>query len=254
MALQQANAQAHAGNNQGQQNQLNSQQMQNLQQAQLAQAQQAQHQQSAAAAAQQNQPPQSQPPPQPQSQPNAQAQPQAPSQQAQPQAANIQQQAVAAARMAHIQQQQQQQGEKLRGQCLMKLMQFADHLSNFSVTSKPLETYMGNGASRTVAQINKQQEDLSYWMNFVNQFFSPKGVLRHSLWMLDESSNKQYEIPFSALPRYFHTHFESGIKSMQLITEKGTERALPNSGHYIDSQKSTFVYWFDNGSQVCYIG
>jgi hypothetical protein len=254
MAIQQqANAQAHAGNSQGQQNQLSSQHIQSMQQAQMAQAQaqaqQAQHQQSAAAAAQQNQPPQSQPQPQPQQ--NPQAQPPASSQQPQPQAPNNaqQQQAMAAARMAQIQ--QAQQGEKLRGQCLMKLMQFGDHLSNFAANSKPLETYMANGASRAAAQLTKQQEDLGYWIVFVTQFFSPKGVMRHSLWFLDENSNKQYEIPYSALPRYFHTHFESGVKSMQLITEKGTERALPNSGHYIESQKSTFVYWFDNGSQVC---
>jgi hypothetical protein len=253
MALQHqaANAQAHAGNGQGQPNQLNSQQIHNLQQAQLAQAQQAQQQQSAAAAAQQNQPPQSQPQPQPQTQPNSQAQSQTSSQQALSHAANIQQQqAVAASRM--VQMQQQQQGDKLRGQCLMKLMQFADHLSKFTLSSKPLETYMANGATRVAAQRSKQQEDLIYWMNFVNQFFSPRGVLRHSLWMTDESSNKQYEIPFSALPRYFHTHFESGVKTMQLVTENGTEKALPNSGHYIESQKSTLVYWFDNGSQVRY--
>ncbi|EHK98188.1 hypothetical protein M7I_5952 [Glarea lozoyensis 74030] len=258
MAIQQqANAQAHAGNGQGQQNQLSSQHIQSMQQAQMAQAQaqaqQAQHQQSAAAAAQQNQPPPSQPQPQPQ--PNPQAQPPVSSQQPQPQAPNNaqQQQAMAAARMAQIQ--QAQQGEKLRGQCLMKLMLFADHLSNFATNSKPLETYMANGAaSRAAAQLTKQQEDLGYWMHFVSQFFSPKGVMRHSLWMLDENSNKQYEIPFSALPRYFHTHFESGVKSMQLITEKGTERALPNSGHYIESQKSTFVYWFDNGSQLVATG
>ena len=134
----------------------------------------------------------------------------------------------------------------------MKLMQFADHLSNFASTSKPLETYLAGGGPRAAAKLVKLQDDLAYWMHFVQQFFSPRGVMRHSLWMLDESSNKQYEIPFSALPRYFHTHFQSGIKSMQLITEKGTEKPLPNNGHYIESLKSTFVYWFDNGSQVCY--
>ncbi len=151
------------------------------------------------------------------------------------------------------QQAQQRQGEKFKGQCLMKLMQFGDHLSSFGVSSRPLQAYMANGAQRLAAQASKQTDDLNYWLNFRDRFFSPKGVLRHSVWMVEDSSNKQYEIAFPALARYFHTHFESGIKNMQMIMEKGHEKELPNNGHYIESQKSSFVYWFDNGSQVSFL-
>jgi hypothetical protein len=159
--------------------------------------------------------------------------------------------AVAAAMM---QQQQQRQGERFKGQCLMRLMQFGDHLSGFGLMSKPITAYMGNGTQRLAAQGLKQKEDLNYWLSFVDRFFSPRGVLRHSLWIVDENSNKQYEITFPALARYFHTHFESGIKNMQMIMEKGTEKELPNNGHYIESAKSSFIYWFDNGSQVSLSG
>lgn len=236
----------------GQQNQMNPQQMHNLQQAQLAIQQQ--HQQGQpVSSGQPNQPPQAQSqPPQQQAQPNAQGQPQQPQQpapQQQPQGMNPQQQAQAQAQAAALMQ-QRQQGDKLRGQCLMKLMQFGDHLSNFSNVSKPLSSYISNGISRMTAQGNKQKDDLHYWTTFVNQFFSPKGVLRHSLWFVDEGSSKQYEITFPALARYFHTHFESGIKTMQFVTEKAHEKDLPNNGHYIESQKSSFIYWFDNGAQV----
>lgn len=132
----------------------------------------------------------------------------------------------------------------------MRLMQFGDHLSSFGGSSKPLAAYIERGAQRQAAQANKQRDDLSYWLRFVDQFFSPKGVLRHGVWIDGEGSNKQYEIPFHALARYFHTHFESGIKNMQLIMERGSEKELPNNGHYIESQKSSFVYWFDSGAQV----
>lgn len=137
----------------------------------------------------------------------------------------------------------------------MRLMQFGDHLSNFGVSSKSLQMYMANGTQRLVAQGVKQRDDLNYWLSFVDRFFSPRGVLRHSVWIMDEKivdegSNKQYEITFPALARYFHTHFESGIKNMQMIMEKGSEKELPNNGHYIESQKSSLVYWFDNGLQV----
>jgi len=234
MAMQQQAAQAQAGNNnQGQPGQMNPQQAQNAQ-AQNAMMQQQAHQQqqaqAAAAAAQQNQgQAQGQGQGQPQQpQPNPQAQAQPPQQVPQPQQPGLQQQQAAAAAM--LQQQQQRQGEKIKGQCLMKLMQFGDHLSNFGGT--------------------KQRDDLNYWLTFVDRFFSPKGVLRHSVWLVDETSNKQYEITFPALARYFHTHFESGIKNMQMIMERGSEKELPNNGHYIESQKSSFVYWFDNGSQL----
>jgi hypothetical protein len=259
MAMQ--NAQGNGGNNNpGQQNQMNPQQMHNLQQAQIAAAQQQQQQQQqqqgqAVSAGQPNQPTQAQSQPQ-QAQPNAQGQPQQPQQpqqQTQPQGQGLNpQQAAAAAAML---QQRQQQGEKIRGQCLMRLMLFADHLSSFGASSKPLQTYMVNGTQKMAAQGNKQRDDLSYWQTFVDRFFSPKGVLRHSLWITDDGgSNKQYEITYPALARYFNTHFESGVKTMQLIMEKGSERDLPNSGHYIESQKASFVYWFDTGAQVSFRG
>ena len=259
MAMQQQAAnQAQAGNNSNQPSQMNPQQLQNMQQAQNVMMQQQHHQQqahaaAAAAASQQNQG-QSQAQNQPQqTQANSQAQvqPQQP-QQAPPQQPGVQQQQAAAAAM--LQQQQRQQVEKLKGQCLMKLILFGDHLSNFGVSSKPLQAYMANGAQRFAAQGFKQRDDLSYWLTFVDRFFSPKGVLRHSVFTTDDNSNKQYEITFPALARYFHTHFESGIKNMQMIMEKGVEKELPNGGHYIESQKSSFVYWFDNGAHVSFTG
>jgi hypothetical protein len=248
----QANAQGQAGQGHGQPNQLNPQQIQNMQQAQTALMQQAHQQQQAQAAAQASQQNQAQVQAQTQpqqAQPNAQAQAQSQQpQQSQQQQPGVQAQQAAAAAM--MQQQQQRQGEKFKGQFLMKLMQFGDHLSNFGVSSKSLQSYMANGAQRLAAQGAKQRDDLSYWLNFVDRFFSPKGVLRHSVFTTDDNSNKQYEITFPALARYFHTHFESGIINMQMIMEKGSERELPNSGHYIESQKSSFVYWFDNGTHV----
>jgi hypothetical protein len=251
LAMQQQ-VQAQGGNH-AQQGQMNQQQMQNLQQAQMNAAQQ-QHQQAqaqaqaAAAAAQQGQGQQQPQPQTQQSQPNAQGQPQQPQLQGQQQQGGMppQQAAVAAAMMQH----QQRQGEKFKGQCLMRLMQFGDHLSNFGVSSRPLQAYMASGAQRLAAQGMKQRDDLNYWLTFVDRFFSPRGVLRHSVWIVDETSNKQYEITFPALARYFQTHFESGIKNIQMIMEKGSEKELPNNGHYIESQKSSFVYWFDNGSHV----
>jgi hypothetical protein len=146
---------------------------------------------------------------------------------------------------------QQRPREQIKGHCILKLVQFGDHLSQFVVSSKPIELYMSRGAQILDAQATKQREDLAYWAEFVETFFSPRGVLRHSVWDIDENSSKQYEVTFPALARYFFTHFESGIINIQMIVEKAKEKELPNNCHYIESQKSSFIYWFDHGSQVC---
>ncbi|POS83496.1 hypothetical protein EPUL_005153 [Erysiphe pulchra] len=233
---QQANPHSQGGSNQGQPN-PNLQQTSNP----LVQQQHQQQSQAHVAASQQNQ---AQAHAQSQLQANQQTSQIGPSQVANPHQVAVQQQ------IAMMQQQQQRQGERMKGQCLMKLMLFADHLGNFTSTTNALETYMNRFPNRIAAQAAKQRDDLNHWSSFVETFFSPKGVLRHSVWVMDDKTNKQYEVTYPALPRYFNTHFESGIKSIQMILERGSEKELPNNFHYIESQKSSFVYWFEGGAQV----
>uniref|UniRef100_A0A0D2YC65 Adhesion defective protein 1 n=2 Tax=Fusarium oxysporum TaxID=5507 RepID=A0A0D2YC65_FUSOF len=85
------------------------------------------------------------------------------------------------------------------------------------------------------------------------RFFSPNGVFRHSLHITDaeDTTDKQYEIAYPAIARYFHTHFGSGVKNMQLIMDKGvTDRPLPGDCHCIENSKASFVYWFETGSHL----
>jgi hypothetical protein len=240
MAIQQANA-VQASTNQGQPNQMGPQQIANLQNAQMA----AQQQQQAAQQQQQVTTPQNIPSAgQPQSQTQQPQQPQQQQQQQPPQSTS--QQPVPATALMH-----QRPRDQIKGHCILRLVQFGDHLSQFVVSSKSIETYMSGGAQLLDAQGTKQRDDLNYWSDFVEQFFSTRGVLRHSVWIVDERASKQYEITFPALARYFYAHFESGIKNMQMITERAKEKELPHNCHYIESQKSSFIYWFENGSQVC---
>ncbi|KAK4644488.1 hypothetical protein QC761_305240 [Podospora bellae-mahoneyi] len=154
--------------------------------------------------------------------------------QAQAQAVHNQQQAAGLAMMQQQQQQQQKRnGMELKGQCLLKLMQFSEHLSGFPGP--------------------KGSDDLSYWEDFVKMFFSQKGVFKHTL--LERTAEgpveKPYEIQYPALPRYFHSHFDSGVKTMQLIMAKGTtDRALPNDCHFIENTKASLIYRFDQNCHV----
>ncbi|KAG5934748.1 hypothetical protein E4U53_000601 [Claviceps sorghi] len=136
---------------------------------------------------------------------------------------------------------QQQRREGMKGQCLLKLMQFSEHLSGFP------------GIKLIHVKGAKGKDDLSYWNSFVARFFSVNGVFRYSLHMTDddETMDKLYEIAYAAIPRYFHTHFGSGVRNMQLIMDKGlTDRPLPGDFHCIENQRASLVYWFESGSHV----
>lgn len=118
-------------------------------------------------------------------------------------------------------------------QCLLRLTQFSEALGSFPGS--------------------KGKEDVAYWVEFVNRFFSPLGVFRHSIHIVDgeEKTNKQYEIPCSALARYFHTYFESGVKKMQFVMDKGfTEKPIQSDRFFVENSKASFVQWFTSGSQV----
>jgi hypothetical protein len=78
-------------------------------------------------------------------------------------------------------------------------------------------------------------------------------VFRHTLHIsdADETTDKQYEITFPAIARYFHTNFSSGVKNMQLVMNKGTtDRPLPGDCHFIENTQASLVYWFETGSHV----
>ena len=92
---------------------------------------------------------------------------------------------------------------------------------------------------------------MSYWHEVVHRFFNPRAVFRQSIRNEGDEAEKQYEILFPALARYFHTHFESGIKSMQLVLDKGTaDRSLHGDYHAIENGKANLIYWFEGGSHV----
>lgn len=84
----------------------------------------------------------------------------------------------------------------------------------------------------------------------MDKFFSSGGVLRQQLWNSKDQSAKAYEINFAALPRYYWTLFSSGVHNIQMILENAREKELANGGHFVESAKSSFIYWLTNECQV----
>ncbi|KAE8319287.1 LIM-domain binding protein-domain-containing protein [Aspergillus transmontanensis] len=178
----------------------------------------------------QPQQPQSQPQPQPQQGQQGQQQ----GQQQQPQGQQ-QQGPPMTVQEAQLKAQQQQnammmqQRMNMKGATILCLNTFAEQLSNFT--------------SRGEAH------DLLYWQSFVDKFYSPSGVLRQGVWN-PQTGSKQFEIATPALARYYLTQFTSGIRHIQMVVENARERDSPNGGHIVESQKTSFIYWFVNDTQI----
>ncbi len=131
------------------------------------------------------------------------------------------------------------------GLSVLKLLDFGDRLSQASITPKA----QTNGGSDGQPPPRRRADDFSYWQDFVESFFSPKGILKQAMWSASDNSTKQFEISNAALARYFLLHFQSGIQNIQMIPENAVERTM-NGGNHVVHAKFTLIYWSKNGHQV----
>ena len=140
----------------------------------------------------------------------------------------------------------------LKPNALFSLYQFADSLSGFtvSVIFKPLEDPACIEMNTNFSQSRGESHDFMYWHRFVEQFYAPSGSLRQGVWDAGQG-RKQFEILTPALPRYYYTQFNSGIKHIQMIVEGAKEKDMSNGGRLVESDKTSFIYWFANDCQVC---
>ncbi|EEH23045.2 hypothetical protein PABG_05256 [Paracoccidioides brasiliensis Pb03] len=186
---------------------------------------------SSQAPSQQGQQPQSQSQNQPQLQQIANSQNQPPQQHTQPHQMTAheaqlraQQQSAGSAMMMP-----QRMANPIKRSAVLRLLTFAEHLSAFSAQSP--------------------QPGIEYWSRFVDQFFSPSGVLRQGLWCAEQGA-KQFEISTPALARYYYTQFTSGIRHIQMIVENAQEKELPTGSQIVESHKTCFIYFLANDCQV----
>lgn len=138
--------------------------------------------------------------------------------------------------MKNFQMQQQQMQQKnegnIRGQCILKLVSFAEHLNAF------------------VGPVDDNDE---YWPSFVRQFFSPNGTFRYGLMdtSSQEATEKTYEIVASALARYFQLHFRGGVTRIQLaFGSRMSDKSLGDGSHHLENTDSCITYSFGDNTRV----
>lgn len=68
------------------------------------------------------------------------------------------------------------------------------------------------------------------------------------------SKPKQFEICYTALPRYYWTQYASGVENIQVTLDGAFEKDLSGNGHIVECGRAKFIYWFRSGTQLVCTG
>ena len=90
---------------------------------------------------------------------------------------------------------------------------------------------------------------LSYWEGVINHFFADEGVLRMTLGAKDDD-RKQWGVASACLARFYHKHFTSGVRRIELHFEQAQEKAASDGTRVLNCQKATLIHLYESGHQV----
>ena len=90
---------------------------------------------------------------------------------------------------------------------------------------------------------------LSYWENVINHSFAEEGVLRMTLGTTDDD-RKQWGVAFPCLARFYHKHFTSGVRGIELHFEQAQEKAASDGSRVLNCPKATLTHVYESGHKV----
>ncbi|KAK9371789.1 LIM-domain binding protein-domain-containing protein [Lipomyces chichibuensis] len=96
----------------------------------------------------------------------------------------------------------------------------------------------------------EQQRDLDYWRKFVTDFYSDLASMKYTVVNAVDKVAKHYEVPTAALPRYYYTLFQDGVRRVQIFPENPREVVINQDVYAIECGRATVIYWFSNGNHV----
>ncbi|KAF9076669.1 LIM-domain binding protein-domain-containing protein [Rhodocollybia butyracea] len=119
------------------------------------------------------------------------------------------------------------------GQGLIRLLQFSGNLASES----------------------KQKHQLSWWTELIREYFTPKAVMRFTLWRDNQRNEaKPFEITVPILPRFLLVTTQSGVKSMTLTLDGARERLHGNGHAIVECVAAVWTYKYNNGYTVALRG
>ncbi|THV00586.1 hypothetical protein K435DRAFT_657005 [Dendrothele bispora CBS 962.96] len=130
------------------------------------------------------------------------------------------------------------------------------HSSAFHGSSAPA---LGHGVglirllqfSGILANENKQKLQLSWWNELIKEYFTPKAIMRFTLWKDNQRNEaKPFEIGVPILPRFFLVTTQSGVKSMTLTLDGARERLYAYGHAVVECVSAVWTYKYANGYTV----
>ncbi|KII95981.1 hypothetical protein PLICRDRAFT_97505, partial [Plicaturopsis crispa FD-325 SS-3] len=105
--------------------------------------------------------------------------------------------------------------------------------------------------SGILASKHKAKLQLSYWDQLVKEYFTPKAMMKFTLWKDNQRNEaKPFEIGVPILPRFFLVTSQAGVDSMTLSLDGARERLL-NPGHaVVECVTAVWTYKYTNGYTV----
>ncbi|KAK9317679.1 LIM-domain binding protein-domain-containing protein [Lipomyces starkeyi] len=178
----------------------------------------------------------------------------------------LQQQGVAPTQQQILQQQQQQQGLQPGQQGQQQTQQGQQQLVAAAGIPANLAAIQAAGIRgktmgitaltrfltfcETLSSGIEQQRDLDYWRKFVTDFYSDLGILKYTVVNAVDKVPKHYDVPNAALPRYYYTLFQDGVRRVQIFPENPREVQITPEAYAIECGRATVIYWFSNGNHV----
>ncbi|KAF5390449.1 hypothetical protein D9757_005297 [Collybiopsis confluens] len=119
------------------------------------------------------------------------------------------------------------------GQGLIRLLQFSGNLASES----------------------KQKHQLSWWNELIREYFTPKAIMRFTLWRDNQRNEaKPFEIGVPILPRFLLVTTQSGVKSMTLTLDGARERLYAYGHAIVECVTAVWTYKYNNGYTVALRG
>ncbi|KAJ3977431.1 LIM-domain binding protein, partial [Lentinula raphanica] len=119
------------------------------------------------------------------------------------------------------------------GQGLIRLLQFSGNLASES----------------------KQKHQLSWWNELIREYFTPKAIMRFTLWRDNQKNEaKPFEIGVPILPRFLLVTTQSGVKSMTLTLDGARERLYAYGHAIVECVAAVWTYKYNNGYTVALRG
>ncbi|KAI7892971.1 LIM-domain binding protein-domain-containing protein [Mucor mucedo] len=116
------------------------------------------------------------------------------------------------------------------GQAVLRLLQFRDQLSP-----------------------GDQAKEMSFWRGFVDDFFTSNAIMKLALVDQQTQQRNEFEITQSLIARFFYTHYQCDLESIQLTTDQTMEYFLP-TGMMLECPRSSLIHRYTNGTLVILSG